>query len=87
MLAITNATIIDGTGHDPVENGRLLIDGERISTVGSQKRVEIPHGATVIDAQGGCVLPGPALRKLQPAAREQAEAAKKTNSISQLFYL
>jgi imidazolonepropionase-like amidohydrolase len=56
MLAITNATIIDGTGHDPIENGTLLIDGERISAVG--KQVAIPRATTVIDARGGSVLPG-----------------------------
>jgi len=56
MLAITNATIIDGTGHDPIENGTLLIDGERISAVG--KQIAIPRAATVIDARGGSVLPG-----------------------------
>ncbi|WP_207229298.1 metal-dependent hydrolase family protein [Ktedonosporobacter rubrisoli] len=58
MLAITNATIIDGTGNDPIENGTLLIEGERISAVGSSNQVSIPGSATVIDAQGANVLPG-----------------------------
>src|SRR5579859_1009572 len=55
MLAITNATIIDGGDHEPLERATLLIDGERISAVG---RVDIPRDATVIDANGGSVLPG-----------------------------
>lgn len=58
MLVITNATIIDGSGRDPISNGTLLIDGERISAVGHSSQIEIPHGATVIDAAGGSVLPG-----------------------------
>ncbi len=58
MLAITNATIIDGTGGDPYENGVILIDGEHISAVGRQSRVSIPRDAMIIDAHGGNVLPG-----------------------------
>jgi imidazolonepropionase-like amidohydrolase len=58
MLAITNATMLDGTGHDPYSNGTILIDGERISAVGESRNVQIPRDATVIDAQGASVLPG-----------------------------
>lgn len=56
MLAITNATIIDGTGRDPIEEGTVLIDGEWIRAVG--KQVDIPRSTTVIDARGYSVLPG-----------------------------
>ena len=56
MLAITNATIIDGTAeHDPYENGTVLIDGERIRAVGEKSRVSIPRDATVLDAHGASV--------------------------------
>ena len=58
MLAITNATIIDGTEHEPYENGTVLIDGEHIRAIGEKNRVEIPRDATVLDAQGASVLPG-----------------------------
>jgi imidazolonepropionase-like amidohydrolase len=58
MLAITNATVIDGTGHDPYSNGTILIDGERISAIGESRNVQIPRDAMVIDAQGASVLPG-----------------------------
>ena len=58
MLAITNATIIDGTEHDPYENGTVLIDGEHISAVGEKSKVQIPRDAMVLDAQGTSVLPG-----------------------------
>jgi imidazolonepropionase-like amidohydrolase len=58
MLAITNATVIDGTGHGPYSKGTILIDGERISAVGESRHVQIPRDATVIDAQGASVLPG-----------------------------
>ncbi len=58
MLAITNATIIDGTGSDPLEDGAILIDGGRISTIGRSGQVNIPRDATVIDARGANMLPG-----------------------------
>ena len=58
MLAITNATLIDGTGHDPYDNGTILIDGERIIEVGLGRNVHIPRDTTIIDAQGASVLPG-----------------------------
>ncbi|GAC1618300.1 MAG: amidohydrolase family protein [Ktedonobacteraceae bacterium] len=58
MLAITNATLIDGTGRDPYNNGTVLIDGERISEVGPARNVHIRRDTTIIDAQGASVLPG-----------------------------
>jgi hypothetical protein len=57
MLAITNATIIDGNGNEPYNNGTVLIDGERISAIGPQDAVHIPRDTTgIVDAQGASVL-------------------------------
>jgi imidazolonepropionase-like amidohydrolase len=56
-LAITNGTIIDGRGGEPLM-GTLVIEGERITALGRQDQVAIPHDATVIDAMGGSILPG-----------------------------
>src|SRR5579859_4008268 len=58
MLAITNGTIIDGRGGDPLTEMTLLIEGERITALERQDRVTIPRGTTVIDAMGGSILPG-----------------------------
>src|SRR5437016_12703338 len=58
MLAITNGTILDGRGSDPLEGATVLIEGERITAVGKQDKVNIPREATVIDALGGSILPG-----------------------------
>ena len=55
-LAITGATLIDGSGRDPVENATVVIAGERITAAGAG--VTVPRGARVIDAQGHTVLPG-----------------------------
>jgi imidazolonepropionase-like amidohydrolase len=58
MLAITNGTIIDGRGGDPVTGMTLLIENERITALDRQDQVAIPRGTTVIDAMGGSLLPG-----------------------------
>ncbi|MCZ6539544.1 MAG: amidohydrolase family protein [Chloroflexi bacterium] len=57
-LAITGATIIDGTGNDPLSNGVVLITDGRITAVGTSREVTIPQSATRIDARGKYVIPG-----------------------------
>ena len=57
-LAITNGTVLDGRGNDPLTESTILIEGERIIAVGSRSQVNIPRDATVIDAAGGSILPG-----------------------------
>jgi imidazolonepropionase-like amidohydrolase len=54
--AIVNATILDGTGRDPISNGTVVLDADRIERVGAG--VEPPRGANVIDAGGATVMPG-----------------------------
>jgi imidazolonepropionase-like amidohydrolase len=58
VTAVVNGTIIDGRGGEPIPNGVILIQGERILTVGSKSQVTIPSGARRIDAEGGTILPG-----------------------------
>ena len=54
--AITNATLIDGTGADPVRNATIIIDGERVTQIGAG--VAVARDAEVIDAGGRTVMPG-----------------------------
>lgn len=56
VTAIRAGTLIDGTGGAPLKNAVVLIQGERITAVGTD--VRIPNGATVIDLSGFTVLPG-----------------------------
>ena len=56
MLAITNATLIDGTGRDPVPRSTILIDDGHISALGTH--IAIPRDTMVLDARSGSVLPG-----------------------------
>jgi imidazolonepropionase-like amidohydrolase len=57
-LAIVGATLVDGTGRPPVPDSVVLVRGERVVAAGPRARVEVPKGATVVDAKGAWVLPG-----------------------------
>lgn len=57
-VAIVGATVIDGTGAEPVKDAVLVIDGGKITAVGPRARVAVPAGARQIDAAGKYVIPG-----------------------------
>jgi imidazolonepropionase-like amidohydrolase len=57
-LAITGATLIDGTGNPAIPDAVVLIEGDRIIAAGPRDKVKIPSGTTRIDAQGKFLLPG-----------------------------
>lgn len=57
-LAIVDGTIIDASGNDPIERGVILIEGSRISAVGTAGEIGIPDGAQIIDASGRYLIPG-----------------------------
>ena len=58
ITALTNARIItmSDTKGGVIENGTILIDGNRIKAVG--KNVSIPKGATTVDLDGKTIMPG-----------------------------
>lgn len=58
VIAITGATIIDGTGKTPIQNGCVVVTDGIISAVGSKADIEIPANAQVINAEGLTLLPG-----------------------------
>jgi imidazolonepropionase-like amidohydrolase len=58
ITAIVGARVIDGLRRDPIAKGTVVIEGDRISAVGEDTAVRVPHGATVLDAGGRTVLPG-----------------------------
>lgn len=57
-IVIKGATIIDGNGGDPVENGCVIVSNGMITEVGINEKVNTPHGAEIIDAKGMSLLPG-----------------------------
>ncbi len=61
VIAITNARLITMAGEDNIEiirRGTVVVDGDRIAAVGPSRQVDVPAGATVIDASGLTVMPG-----------------------------
>jgi imidazolonepropionase-like amidohydrolase len=57
-VLLDNVRIIDGSGGAPIERGRLLIEGGRISRIGPVDQVPIPSGAETVDLAGRTVIPG-----------------------------
>jgi len=53
----TNVRILDGTGAMPY-SGSVLVQGNRIRTVGRSTAALSPTGATVIDGAGATLMPG-----------------------------
>ncbi|HEX7780500.1 MAG TPA: amidohydrolase family protein, partial [Vicinamibacterales bacterium] len=58
VKALVGGTLIDGFGGRPVRNSVVLVEGERISAVGTVGTLEVPRGAEVISTEGMSVLPG-----------------------------
>jgi len=58
VVVLKGATIIDGTGRAPQQNGVLVLDGERILAVGAPAKVKVPRRARVLDLTGRTIMPG-----------------------------
>ena len=57
-VAITNVTIIDGTGAAPQTKMTVLVQGGKITVIRKTTGTTIPAGATVINGKGKYLLPG-----------------------------
>ncbi|MEZ4944074.1 MAG: amidohydrolase family protein [Cyclobacteriaceae bacterium] len=57
-LAITNVTIIDGNGGDPVSDQTVLVRNGRIEEIGKASAIKIPKNAKVIEGRGKFLTPG-----------------------------
>jgi imidazolonepropionase-like amidohydrolase len=57
-IVLDNVRIIDGSDTAPIENGRIVIEGDLIASVGRAAQVGVPTGAETIDLSGRTVIPG-----------------------------
>ncbi|HEY8173907.1 MAG TPA: amidohydrolase family protein [Dehalococcoidia bacterium] len=57
-LLINGATLIDGTGADPRRDASVLVEGARITRVGSAGSIAAPDGARAVDGTGFTMMPG-----------------------------
>lgn len=57
-LVLTGATLIDGTGSEPIPDAVLVIRGQQIVAAGPRRSVTIPPAARVLDLPDAYLLPG-----------------------------
>lgn len=60
VVALTGARIVTMSGDDGgvIENGVIVVDGNRIRAVGASGDFDIPAGAETIDVAGKTIIPG-----------------------------
>lgn len=57
-IAFTNARIITMNGEKVIENGTIVIEGNKIRKIGKTSEVKIPQDALVYDIPGKTIMPG-----------------------------
>ncbi|KAA5546672.1 amidohydrolase family protein [Adhaeribacter rhizoryzae] len=57
-IAFTNARIITMKSDEVIQNGTLVVEGNRIVAVGPADQVTVPAGTKTIDAKGKTIMPG-----------------------------
>ncbi|HEY6051725.1 MAG TPA: amidohydrolase, partial [Thermoanaerobaculia bacterium] len=58
VVAFTGGRVVTMKADEVIEDGVVLVEGNRIHAVGPRSKVQIPAGAKTIDASGKTVLPG-----------------------------
>ena len=58
VVALTNVTVIDGTGAAPKRGQTIVIRDGKIAAIGPTSSVRPPQGARVMDLAGHTVIPG-----------------------------
>jgi imidazolonepropionase-like amidohydrolase/Tol biopolymer transport system component len=57
-LALTGARLVTMNGDEVIEDGTVIVSGNRITAVGPRSQVPVPRGARVIDVAGKTIVPG-----------------------------
>lgn len=58
VIAFKNARIITMKGSEVIEEGTIVIEGNKIKAIGKASDVKIPSGAEIIEANGKTIMPG-----------------------------
>lgn len=53
-----NGLVVDGNGGEPKRDYVVVVEGERIVYVGSEKDYNVNGNETIVDVKGGTILPG-----------------------------
>ncbi|MFX0177577.1 MAG: amidohydrolase family protein [Candidatus Hodarchaeota archaeon] len=57
-MYVLKGRIIDGTGKDPIENGLVVVEGNKITEVCKQNEFTIPDKSEIIEIKDGTIMPG-----------------------------
>lgn len=57
IFAFTGAKVMPVSG-PPIEDGTLVVQGDKILAVGARNAVTLPAGAVVVDSKGKVIMPG-----------------------------
>ena len=58
IIAFTNARLITMNGNEVIEEGTIIINQNKIDTIGTSEKIAIPEGAKVYDMKGKTIMPG-----------------------------
>ena len=58
VIALTGARIITMKGEEIIDDGTIVVSGNRITAIGPRAQVTVPKSAQVIDAKGKTIVPG-----------------------------
>ena len=57
-VALVGARLVTLRGDEVIEDGTVVVEGNRIRAVGPRAQVQVPAGAHVVDAKGKTIIPG-----------------------------
>ena len=58
IIAFTNTRLITMIGDKVIEEGTIIINQNKIDTIGTSEKIVIPEGAKVYDMKGKTIMPG-----------------------------
>lgn len=58
VVAYTGARIVTMRGDEVLERGVVVVENDRVKTVGAEGAVTIPRGARIVDVSGKTIIPG-----------------------------
>jgi imidazolonepropionase-like amidohydrolase len=58
QLAITNVSVIPMDRNEVLKNQTVVINGDKITTIGPTKAIQVPKGSTIVNGKGRFLIPG-----------------------------
>jgi imidazolonepropionase-like amidohydrolase len=86
QLVLAGARLIDGSGGDPIENAVVVLDGDRIASVGPASSASVPKRARRIDLTGLTLLPGLIDCHVHLLTESRPVQVEHTERLSERFY-